>query len=101
MSGYVIQDGQIVNLKERKDARKIFSKKEKRPIVAHCKTENDEFEGYIQNISSSGVFIKTDKPLSVGEEMAIIFEFPNSQKTFAATGEIIRLSNFGAAMCSP
>ena len=52
----------------------------------------------IQDISSSGIFIKTDKPLSVGQEVALTFKFPGSQKTFAATGKIARVSNSGAAM---
>ena len=98
MSRYVIQDKQIVDMEERKDARKYFSRQENLPVIANCKTINGEFEGNIQNISSSGIFIKTDKPLSVGQELALIFKFPNSQRSFAATGEIVRISNSGVAI---
>ena len=98
MSRYVIQDKQIVDMDERKDARKYFSRQANLPVIANCKTINSEFEGNIQDISSSGIFIKTDKPLSVGQEVALTFRFPGSQKTFAATGKIIRVSNSGAAM---
>ncbi len=98
MSRYVIQDRQIVDIEERKDTRKYFSRQANLPVIANCKTINSEFEGNIQNISSSGIFIKTNKPLSVGQEVALTFKFPNSQKTFAATGKIVRASNSGAAM---
>jgi Tfp pilus assembly protein PilZ len=98
MSRYVIQERQIVDLEERKDARKSFHKPAHLPVVANCKTINGEFEGNIQNISSSGIFIKTDKPLSIGQELSLTFEFPNSQKMFAATGKIVRISNSGAAL---
>ena len=98
MSRYVTQNKQIVDMEERKDARKCFARQTHLPVMARCKTINSEFEGSIQDISSSGIFIKTDKPLSVGQEVALTFKFPGSQHTFAATGNIIRVSNSGAAM---
>ena len=98
MSRYVIQDKQIADMEERKDARMSFSRQTNLPVIANCKTINSEFEGNIQDISSSGIFIKTDKPLSVGQEVALTFKFPGSQKTFAATGKIVRTSNLGAAI---
>jgi Tfp pilus assembly protein PilZ len=52
----------------------------------------------LQNISSSGVFIKTDKVLSVGQEVAMTFTFPDSKETVMATGEIIRSTNLGIAV---
>ena len=98
MSRYVIDNKQIVDTEERKDARKYFTSKTHLPIIASCKTFNSEFEGSIQDISSSGIFIKTDTPLSIGQEIALSFKFPDSQHTFAATGNIIRVSNSGAAI---
>ena len=80
----------------RKDARKYLAGAQ--PILANCRTLNGEFQGTVHNISSSGVFIETDKVLSVGEEIAIIFTFPHSKKTVRATGEIVRSSNSGIAM---
>ncbi len=98
MSRYVIQDKQIVDMEERKDARKYFSRQADHPVIANCKTINNEFVANIQDISSSGIFIKTNKPLSIGQEIALTFKFPGSQNTFAATGNIIRVSNSGAAI---
>jgi len=98
MSRYVIQDKQIVDMEERKDARKYFSREENLPVIANCKTINGEFEANIQDISSIGIFIKTAKPLSVGQELALTFKFPNSERTFAATGKIVRISNSGVAI---
>ena len=98
MSRYVIKDKQIVDMEERKDARKYFTRPTQLPVIANCKTIDSEFEGSIQDISSSGIFIKTDKPLSIGQEVALTFKFPGSQKIFAGTGKIIRVSNHGVAM---
>lgn len=98
MSRYAIQNNQIVDMEERKDARKYFTRQKHLPVIASCKTINSEFEASIQDISSSGIFIKTDKPLSIGQEVALTFKFPDSQHTFAATGNITRVSNSGAAM---
>lgn len=98
MSRYVIQNKQIMNMEKRKDARKYFTTQTHLPVIANCKTINTEFEGSIQDISSSAIFIKTDKPLAIGQEVALAFKFPDSQHTFTATGTIIRVSNSGAAM---
>ncbi len=98
MSRYVIHNNQIVDTEERKDARKYLASKTNLPVVASCKTLNSEFEGSIQDISSSGIFIITDTPLSIGHEIALTFKFPDSQNTFAATGNIIRVSNLGVAI---
>jgi hypothetical protein len=70
-------------------------------VTANCKTINskfNKFKGNIQNISASGIFIKTDEPLSVGKKLSSTFKFPKSQGIFAATGKIVRVSNLGTAL---
>jgi hypothetical protein len=62
------------HLKSRKDARLIFRKNQK--VAVRCLTDRCNFEARIQNVSSSGIFIKTDQELPVGEEIAVSFTFP-------------------------
>jgi Tfp pilus assembly protein PilZ len=81
---------------ERKDARKFFMQGQK--IIAECHTIDSQFRGLLQNISSSGVFINTDKVLNAGQEVAMTFTFPDSKETVMATGEIIRSTNLGIAV---
>jgi Tfp pilus assembly protein PilZ len=81
---------------ERKDTRKFFKNDQK--ITVECRTIKSQFRGWIQDISSSGVFISTDKVLSVGQELAMTFTFPDSKETIRASGEIIRSTNSGVAV---
>jgi Tfp pilus assembly protein PilZ len=81
------------HLKSRKDARLIFSKNQK--VAVRCLTDTCNFEARIQNVSSSGVFIKTDQELPVGEEIAVSFTFPDSGNQVRATGKIVRTTYYG------
>jgi Tfp pilus assembly protein PilZ len=81
------------HLKSRKDARLIFRKNQK--VAVRCLTDTCNFEARIQNVSSSGVFIKTDQELPVGEEIAVSFTFPDSGNQVRATGKIVRTTYSG------
>ena len=81
------------HLKSRKDARLIFRKNQK--VAVRCLTDTCNFEARIQNVSSSGVFIKTDQELPVGEEIAVPFTFPDSGNQVRATGKIVRTTYSG------
>jgi Tfp pilus assembly protein PilZ len=81
------------HLKSRKDARLIFSKNQK--VAVRCLTDRCNFEARIQNVSSSGVFIKTDQELPVGEEIAVSFTFPDSGNQVKATGNVVRTTHSG------
>ena len=81
------------HLKSRKDARLIFNKNQK--VTVQCLTDTCNFEGRIQNVSSSGVFIKTDQKLPVGEEIAVSFAFPDSGNQVKATGNVVRTAHNG------
>jgi hypothetical protein len=83
-------------VKNRKDARKLFE--EDQPIIVNCKTTDSEFNASIQDISGSGIFIKTAQPLSIGQEIAMTFKFPRAKKPIMVTGEIVRTTRTGAAV---
>jgi hypothetical protein len=96
MSDHIIPKGQIRVLDERKDARKKLN--EIQPVVAACKTKDCNFKASIDDVSSSGVFIKTRRHLSTGQEIAMKFSFPNAKNMIMATGEIVRASGRGVAV---
>jgi hypothetical protein len=87
---------QIQKFMNIKHARKFFKKGQK--INVECHTFDSQFRGLLQNISSSGVFINTEKALPAGQEVPMTFTFPGSKETVRATGEIIRSNNLGIAV---
>ena len=96
MFNHAIQNGQIRVLDERKDARKKLN--EIQPVVAACKTKDCDFKASIDDVSSSGVFIKTRRHLSTGQEIAMKFSFPKVKNTIMATGEVVRASGKGVGV---
>jgi hypothetical protein len=56
------------------------------------------FEAPIEDLSSSGVFIKTSRPLITGQEIAMTFVFPKTREPVMATGEIVRVSYRGVGV---
>lgn len=55
-------------------------------------TPNRASSGYIQNISSDGLFVETKEPLSVGQRITLSFKLPNSDEHIKINGEIVRVS---------
>lgn len=83
-------------LYERKDSRKYFGKNQL--LLANCQTADRVFNEYIQDLSSGGAFIQTDKTLRIGQEIAMTISLPNSRKELKATGEIVRVSSKGVGV---
>lgn len=96
MENYTSQTARVENLEGRRDSRKRLN--EIQPVVAVCRTMDSDFEAFIQDISSSGAFIKTGRPLFTGQEIAMTFMFPSTQKPIMATGEIVRVSYRGVGV---
>ena len=51
--------------------------------------------GFIQNISSDGVFVETKEPHTVGQHLTLSFRLPNSEDHIRVNGEIVRVSPQG------
>ena len=83
----------LMHLKSRKDARLVFRKDQN--VAVHCLTDKCNFDGRIENVSSSGIFISTDQLLPRGEEIAISFTFPDSGNSVKATGKVARVTPAG------
>ena len=96
MAKKIIRNGNIESLEEREDARKRLHGLQ--PIVADCRTMDSTFKASIQNVSSAGVFIKTSRKLSIGQEIAITFTFPRTKQTIMLNGEIVRITPDGAGV---
>ncbi|MGD9237461.1 MAG: PilZ domain-containing protein [Desulfobacterales bacterium] len=83
-------------LKSRKDARLVFRKNQN--VVAHCTTNRCKFDGRIENVSSSGMFVSTGQQLPKGEEIAVSFTFPDSGNSVRATGKVARVTHSGVGI---
>ena len=83
-------------LYERKNSRKYFGKNQL--LLANCQTADSVFSEYIQDLSSGGAFIQTDKSLTIGQEIAMTISLPNSRKELKATGQIVRVSPKGVGV---
>jgi Tfp pilus assembly protein PilZ len=91
-----ITNGQTRNLERRKDARKKVD--ESQLMVASCRTMDRDFQAFIENISSGGIFINTNQHLFAGQEIAIKFDFPDARNTIMANGEVVRTSMEGVGI---
>ena len=80
-------------LHKRKDSGKYLNKDQL--LLANCETADSTFSVYIQDLSSRGAFIQTDKKFNIGEEIAMTISLPDSRKSLKATGEVVRVSAKG------
>lgn len=53
------------------------------------------FSGYINNISSDGVFIETTEQFQLGSSITLTFALPNSQGHIRVAGKIVRVTSEG------
>jgi Tfp pilus assembly protein PilZ len=83
-------------LKSRKDARLVFKKDQN--ITVHCLTNQCQFDASVQDVSTSGIFIKTRQALPVGEEIAVSFKFPESGNQVQVAGNVVRTTSAGIGM---
>ena len=77
------------NKEQRKYSRKDFL------TIIDYTVEGRHYRDFIQDISASGVFIKTSQTFSVGQPILMTFMSPDNQKPFRINGEIIRIHEDG------
>ena len=95
MANYIMKNRQLRDVEGRKDSRKKFN--DILPL-AECITENSVFKAPIYDLSSSGVFIRTSRQFSIGQEIAMTITFPVPIATLRVTGVIVRTSSKGVAV---
>jgi Tfp pilus assembly protein PilZ len=54
--------------------------------------------GYIQNISSNGLFVETRESFSVGQQITLSFKLPDSEEHIKIGGEIVRITSQGVGV---
>ena len=74
--------------------RRAFIRK-KCSIPVSYATYDRVYSNVIKNISQKGVFIETQRPLFVGEELIISFSMPGFGKPLKVKGEIVQVSRTG------
>jgi Tfp pilus assembly protein PilZ len=89
------RDKHLSNIGDRNCGRKRFY--EVLP-TATCKTRDSAFIAPICDISSNGVFIKTNRQFSVGQEVAMTITFPSTGESRMVTGEVARVSPEGVGI---
>jgi len=86
-----------------KKGRELLSK-EKRAPRKSCKipvkyaTFDRVYSDRIMNISQSGVFIETRRPIFVGEEILMEFKLEGVNKTLKIKGNVVHASNRGVGI---
>jgi Tfp pilus assembly protein PilZ len=78
----------LKELKERQNKeQREYSRKDFLTIIDYT-VEGRHYRDFIQDISESGVFIKTSQTFSVGQPILMTFMSPDNQKPFRINGEI-------------
>ncbi len=75
------------------EEKRKYPRKDSSTLV-DCEVQDRTYKYFIKNISENGVFIETEEPLAVGQDISITIPMPNQQE-HTVTGEIIRTSPEG------
>lgn len=75
-------------------------KHERKPFLmaVDYSTQDHVYKDFIQNVSAGGVFIQTNMPFSVGQEVSLTFPLPNYQKHIKIIGEVVRTTPQGVGV---
>jgi Tfp pilus assembly protein PilZ len=86
-----------------KKGRELLSKEGRAPrkscqIPVKYRTFDRVYSDHILNISQSGVFIETRRPIFVGEEIIMDFKIEGVNKPIKIRGQVIHASNRGVGI---
>ena len=84
------QHNKIIEL--RRHLRKSYS------IPVECSSGDVFFTDLIQNISSSGAFIKTDSNLYIGQSITMVFSTPKTKENIKINGNVVRIDSQGVGI---
>ncbi|MBW2603381.1 MAG: PilZ domain-containing protein [Deltaproteobacteria bacterium] len=83
---------EIQAIKPRKHDRKNFF------MIVDYSVNDLYYRDFIQDISESGVFIKTSQTFSAGQKLQMTFMSPDYRKPFKIKGEVVRLHPDGVGV---
>ncbi len=66
--------------------------------IGYYTTQERMFTDFIENISASGVFIRTSAPLSVGQKLELILPCLSNKEPMAITGEVVWKGELGVGV---
>jgi Tfp pilus assembly protein PilZ len=86
-----------------KKGRELLSKEKRAPrksckIPVRYKTFDRVYSDQIKNISQSGVFIETRRPIFVGEEILMDFKIEGVNRALRMEGKVVHASNRGVGI---
>ena len=86
-----------------KKGQELLSKEKRAPrkscrIPVRYKTFDRVYSDRIMNISQSGVFIETRKPIFVGEEILMNFKLEGIKRPLNLRGDVVHASNRGVGI---
>ena len=86
-----------------KKGQELLSKEKRAPrkscrIPVRYKTFDRVYSDRIMNISQSGVFIETRRPIFVGEEILMEFKIEGVNKTLKIKGKVVHASSRGVGI---
>ncbi len=92
----------LLTVMENRLSKKKQQPKEKRKhlrkavlISVECSTESVSFTDVIHDISNGGVFIETDAPFDIGQEITLKFSPPESEHPITVQAEVVRIGANG------
>jgi Tfp pilus assembly protein PilZ len=74
---------------KRKHPRKAYF------MEVHFATPDHVSSGFIQDISSDGVFVETRDSFSIGQPITLSFRLPENEEHLKINGEVVRVSHTG------
>ena len=88
----LLKKGEALLLKEKRAPRKTCR------IPVRYSTFDRMYSDQIKNISQSGVFIETQRPIFVGEEVSIELKIQDVNEPFKIKGDVIHASQSGVGI---
>ena len=76
------------------EEKRLFTRRDCK-IPVYYATYDRVYSDYIKNISRSGLFIKTQRPLFVGEEISMTFRLKGFDKSIKIKGEVSHATRAG------
>ena len=90
------QQTQVMNYVEELNAenKRIFVRKAHKIPISYA-TQNRIYADNIADISKSGLFIETNRPFNIGEEIMLSFNMHGYDRPFKIKGKIVRSNQQG------
>jgi len=90
----------LLNLIEHRQAGLRKYIREECSVATDYTIQDKTYKDFIKNISAGGVYIKTDQPHLIGQDIAINFTLSDYSESIKISGKIVRIDPKGIAVRS-